>query len=146
MEAKVTEHKVQKAKQDHDGTLPHKRTKKSLQMTSQVTRRTVARVLSLVDNKMKSIISAIVSPLDPNAIAAAMKDPEAFNVMQRHIASENIKLTDDNNQTVLKNQMLRIGNQGADADGSDLEEDMDVEGLHVVSANSFCDLTSDIDG
>lgn len=56
MQQDITEHKVQKSKQvsaSEPGHLPQKKkVSKQLQMTSQVTKRTVARVLAVVDIKL----------------------------------------------------------------------------------------------
>ena len=99
MKQKVTEHKVQRAKtfEGHaDGELPKKKVLKkgrSLELRSRVTIRAIARILLAVQRKLEDLLVEHTDEnVSPEDIQRAMSHPATQEVVQRHVAKENIKL------------------------------------------------------
>ena len=120
MSQDVTEHKVQvtKNRQEYgDGELPSKKvmTKgKGLELKSRTTKRAVGRILDIVQNKLRKLVSQKTEePMTADEFHRAMTHPEVQEVVQKHILSENIQMQDPGTKKpVYKRHMSLIGEKG----------------------------------
>lgn len=79
-----------------DGELPKKKVLKkgrSLELRSRVTIRAIARILLAVQRKLEDLLVEHTDEnVSPEDIQRAMSHPATQEVVQRHVAKENIKL------------------------------------------------------
>ena len=110
-------------------------------MTSRLTKRAAAQILSAVQDKLQRMISELTGgEHDPADVREALEHPQAKGVVQKHILAEGIRMTDPNrgNKSVFKTQMSLIGEKGDravnESPGQDvMEEDIGPEDAHLVS-------------
>ena len=123
MKQKVTEHKVQRARTfegQADGELPRKKVLKkgkSLELRSRVTIRAIARILLAVQRKLEDLlVDHTDEAVSPDEITRAMSHPATQEVVQKHVAKENIKLVHkDSFEPMFQRQMSEIGEKGVAA-------------------------------
>ena len=152
MSQDVVEHKVtQKTKrmvvEREEGEMATvKRKTRGFQMTSRLTKRAVARILALVQDKLQRLISDVTNnEHHPDDVREALDHPQTKNIVQSHIAGGGIRLVDRENQNaqVFKREMSLIGqkgdraaNESPDASalmGGEGDDDLDPEDAQLVS-------------
>lgn len=125
MKQKVNEHKVSRARTfegqaDGEHELPKKKVLKkgkTLELRSRVTIRAIARILLAVQRKLEDmLVDHTAEDVSPDEIQRAMSHPATQEVVQKHVARENIKLVKKGSQEpVFQRQMSEIGEKGVGA-------------------------------
>ena len=120
---------------------------RSLELRSRVTIRAIARILLAVQRKLEDLlVDHTEEHVSPDEIQRAMSHPMTQEVVQKHVAKENIKLVKkDSFEPVFQKQMSEIGMKGvAAAEGHpELDEsllEVDPEEAELVS-ETFLTLT-----
>ena len=149
MNQDVLEHKISKKTRTeviespgrHGEMAQVRRKTKGLEMHTRLTKRAVGRILTAIQHKLHSmIVDYTGGEHNPDDVREALADPLAKAVVQRHIQKAGIKMVDNSNKTVYRQQMSLIGEKGDRAANEspgpndfDDEDHVDPEEAHLVS-------------
>ena len=152
MDSKVQEHKIQKSPKKtrivggKNSEFPLKKVRKSkttLQYKTKICKRSVARILSIIQNKMRRLISDVTGDVhSPSKIQRAMSNPAAEKILQRQITDGSVKLVhQDSQEPAFTRQMSKIGEQGFEAAKQQTQTDVDDESFFQQDPED-CELVS----
>lgn len=124
MNSEVKEHKVTKSPKKQrnavgrSAELPMKKrkTKSTLEYRQRICKRSVARILSIVQSKMGKLIRNLTGDKHTqHEINRAMSNPNAEKILRRQITDGSVKLVhQESQQPAFTKQMTKIGEQGFD--------------------------------
>ena len=119
MNQDVVEHKVARKRaqprtdEPTSGELKSTKTVKrgGLEVTSRLTKRSVAQILFIVSAKLHKMISEVTGgEFDPEDVREALNHPQTKGIVQKHILAEGIRMTDPSRGVVVfKGQMHLLG-------------------------------------
>ena len=82
-------------------------------MTSRLTKRAVAQILMLVQDKLHRLMTNVTKDeYDAELLRQALEHSQTKAVVQKHITDDNIRFMGQNNQQVFRAQMGLIGDKG----------------------------------